>query len=68
MAGFDRLLSNAKLTRNLCDQLHELTSKPSLTLVSSSRRKLSELIPNPDAQTSHFWNIFDSSGSNWVLR
>ncbi len=59
MDGFDKALSNPKLTRNLWDQLRELASKPSLRLVTASRQTLRELIRNPDAQTSDFWNIFN---------
>lgn len=59
MDGFDRPLSNGQLTRNLWDQLRELAHKPSLRLITSSRRTLRDLIRNPDAQTSDFWNIFD---------
>lgn len=59
MDGFDRPLSNGQLTRNLWDQLRELALKPSLRLVTASRRTLRDLICNPDAQTSDFWNIFE---------
>lgn len=59
MDGFDKPLSNGQLTRNLWDQLRELALKPSLRLVTASRRTLRDLIRNPDAQTSDFWNIFD---------
>lgn len=59
MDGFDKSLSNGKLTRNLWDQLRELALKPSLRLVTASRRTLRDLIRHPDAQTSDFWNIFD---------
>jgi hypothetical protein len=59
MDGFDKPLSNGKLTRNLWDQLRELALKPSLRLVTASRRTLRDLIRNPAAQTSDFWNIFD---------
>jgi hypothetical protein len=59
MDGFDKPLSNGKLTRNLWDQLRELASKPSLRLVTASRRTLRDLIRNPEAQTSDFWNIFE---------
>lgn len=59
MDGFDRPLSNGQLTRNLWDQLRELALKPSLRLVTASRRTLRDLIRNPDAQTSDFWNIFE---------
>lgn len=61
MDGFDRPLSNGQLTRNLWDQLRELALKPSLRLVTGSRRTLRELIRNPEAQTSDFWNVFNSS-------
>ena len=57
--GFDKPLTNGKLTRNLWDQLRELALKPSLRLVTASRRTLRDLIRQPDAQTSDFWNIFD---------
>jgi hypothetical protein len=59
--GFDRALTNGRLTRNLWDQMRELAAKPSLRLVTASRRTLRELIRHPDAQTSDFWNIFDPS-------
>lgn len=59
MDGFDKPLSNGKLTRNLWDQLRELALKSSLRLVTASRRTLRDLIRNPEAQTSDFWNIFD---------
>lgn len=58
MDGFDKPLSNGHLTRNLWDQLRELALKPSLRLVTASRRTLRDLIRHPDAQTSDFWNIF----------
>lgn len=59
MDGFDKPLSNGRLTRNLWDQLRELALKPSLRMVVASRRTLRELIRHPDSQTSDFWNIFD---------
>lgn len=59
MDGFDKPLSNGQLTRNLWDQLRELALKPSLRLVTASRRTLRDLIRHPEAQTSDFWNIFD---------
>jgi hypothetical protein len=61
MDGFDKPLSNGRLTRNLWDQLRELALKPSLRLVTASRRTLRDLIRHPDAQTSDFWNIFEPS-------
>lgn len=59
--GFDKALSSDKLTRNLWDQLRELAQNKSLTLITASRKTLRELIRNPDAQTSDFWNIFLST-------
>lgn len=59
--GFDKALANGRLTRNLWDQMRELSAKPTLRLVTASRRTLRELIRHPDAQTSDFWNIFDPS-------
>jgi hypothetical protein len=59
--GFDKPLSNGRLTRNLWDQLRELALNPSLRLVTASRRTLRDLIRNPESQTSDFWNIFDPS-------
>lgn len=59
--GFDKALSSDKLTRNLWDQLRELAQNKSLTLITASRKSLRELIRNPEAQTSDFWNIFLST-------
>jgi hypothetical protein len=59
MDGFDKPLSNGQLTRNLWDQLRELALKPSLRLVTASRRTLRDLIRSPEAKTSDFWNIFE---------
>lgn len=56
---FDRPAVVNTLSRNLWDQLRELASKPSLRLVVASRKRLSELIRNPEAETSPFWNIFN---------
>jgi hypothetical protein len=60
MDGFDKPLSNGRLTRNLWDQLRELAHYPSLRFVTASRRTLRELIRNIDALGSYFWNIFDA--------
>jgi hypothetical protein len=57
--GFDKALAGGRLTRSLWDQLRELASRPSLTLVTATRRKLRELIRREDSITSDFWNIFD---------
>jgi len=57
--GFDKAVGSGLLTRNLWDQLRELAMKPSLRLVTASRKRLSELIRDPNAETSPFWNIFE---------
>lgn len=57
--GLDKAASNGRLTRNLWDQLRELAIKPSLRLMISSRRRMSELLRDPDAAGSPFWNIFE---------
>ena len=41
--GFDKPLAGGKLTRTLWDQLRELASRPSLRLVTASRRRLTAL-------------------------
>jgi hypothetical protein len=57
--GFDKVVANVSLTRNLWDQLRELAINPSLRLVTVSRKRLSELIRDPNTETSPFWNIFE---------
>jgi len=59
--GFDKPLSNGKLTLNLWDQLRELASFDSLRLVTATRQPLIDLIRNEDSVTSDFWGIFDQA-------
>lgn len=59
--GLDKPLGSGKLARNLWDQLRELASRPSLRLVTTSRRQLHELVRSTESQTSDFWGIFDPS-------
>jgi len=59
--GFDKPLAGGKLSRNLWDQLRELASRPSLRLVIASRKRLYELIRDPESHSSDFWGIFDMS-------
>lgn len=61
MDGFEKPLSQPNLTRNLWDRLRELALKPSLRLVTASRHTLGDLLRNPDAETSEFWNIFNQA-------
>ena len=56
--GFDHVLAGTELTRNLWDQLRELARRPSLRLVTGSRRRLRELCRTREARSSNFWGIF----------
>ena len=56
--GFDHVLAGTGLTRNLWDQLRELARRPSLRLVTGSRRRLRELCRTEEVQSSNFWGIF----------
>ena len=56
--GFDHVLAGTGLTRNLWDQLRELARRPSLRLVTGSRRRLRELCRTREARSSNFWGIF----------
>ena len=57
--GFDKPMAQGGLSRNLWDQLRELALKPSLRLVTASRRTLRNLIRDPETETSPFFNIFN---------
>ena len=57
--GMDQIISTGRLTRNLWDNLLALGRMDSLWLVTSSRRKLQELIRDPQSYTSDFWPLFD---------
>lgn len=56
--GFDKPLSQGRLSRNLWDNLLELSRKPSLWLVTGSRKELHELIRDVNSVTSDFWGVF----------
>jgi hypothetical protein len=56
--GFDKPLSSGNLTRNLWDNLRELSLNEGFRLVVASRRKLHDLIRDESSVTSDFWNIF----------
>ena len=56
--GFDHVLAAPGLTRHLWDQLRVLAQKPSLRLVTGSRRPLRELCRTEESITSDFWEIF----------
>jgi hypothetical protein len=59
--GFDKPLGNGRLTRNLWDQLKEFASRPTVALVTASRKRLHELIRSAETQASTFWGIFDTN-------
>ena len=56
--GFDDALAGTGLTRNLWDQLRTLAQRPSLLLITGSRRPLRELCRTGESRASPFWNIF----------
>lgn len=58
---FDRLASEPHITKNLWDYLRSLAQRSNLRFVTSSRRRLRDLIPSHEARTSDFWNIFSST-------
>jgi hypothetical protein len=57
--GLDYPLQIDTLSRNLWDQLREIASRRSFTLVTGSRRRVRELIRTAETATSDFWNIFE---------
>lgn len=58
MDDFDRILSGARLSRNLWDSMRDIAQQSSLRLVTGSQRRLRELCKTEDSKTSDFWNIF----------
>ena len=56
--GFDHLLAEGRLTRNLWDDLRTLCQMTSLRLVTGSRSRLRELCKTEESRTSDFWEIF----------
>lgn len=56
--GFDHVLAGTGLTRRLWDQLRSLAQKPSLSLVTGSRKPLRELCHSEESRTSDFWEVF----------
>ena len=59
--GFDHVLAGSGITRNLWDEMRDLGQKPSLRLVTGSRRRLRELCKTEESRTSDFWEIFYDS-------
>ena len=56
--GFDHLLAEGRITRNLWDDLRTLCQMTSLRLVTGSRSRLRELCKTEESRTSDFWEIF----------
>jgi hypothetical protein len=57
--GFDKPLGNEKLTKNLWDNLREVAQSASITVVTTTRKPLRELIRSEESITSKLWNLFD---------
>lgn len=56
--GFDHLLGDFGITRNLWDELRTLAQIGSLCLVTGSRARLYDLCKDEESRTSNFWQIF----------
>ena len=56
--GFDHVLAESGITRNLWDEMRDLGQQASLRLVTGSRSRLRELCKTEDSRTSDFWEIF----------
>ena len=56
--GFDHLLGDFGITRNLWDQLRTLTQTGGLCVVTGSRARLYDLCKDEEARTSNFWQVF----------
>ena len=56
--GFDHLLGDLGITRNLWDELRTLTQTSGLCLVTGSRARLLDLCMDEESRTSNFWQIF----------
>ena len=56
--GFDHLLGDFGITRNLWDELRTLAQTGGLCLVTGSRARLYDLCRDEESRTSNFWQIF----------
>lgn len=56
--GFDHLLGDFGITRNLWDELRTLAQTGGLCLVTGSRARLYDLCKDEESRTSNFWQIF----------
>lgn len=56
--GFDHLLGDFGITKNLWDELRNLAQTGGLCLVTGSRARLYDLCKDEESRTSNFWQIF----------
>jgi len=56
--GFDDVLANAGITREIWDNLLEIAGLPVYRFLTGSRRPLRELCRDEESRTSDFWEIF----------
>lgn len=56
--GFDHIMAETGITRNLWDNMRALAQKQSLRLVTGSRDRLLDLCRTEESRTSDFWEIF----------
>ena len=56
--GFDHLLEDVGISRNLWDEMRTLATSGGLCLVTGSRDRLYDLCKDEDSRTSNFWQIF----------
>lgn len=56
--GFDHLLGDFGITRNLWDELRTLATTGGLCLVTGSRARVYDLCKDEESRTSNFWQIF----------
>ena len=56
--GFDHVLDESAITRNIWDEMRALGQMESLRLVTGSRDRLRELCKTEESRTSDFWEIF----------
>ena len=56
--GFDDVLARTELTPKLWSDLRSMAERPSLKLLTGSRRPLSELCRTGESRASPLWNVF----------
>jgi len=61
MDGFDDVVANPGITREIWDNLRAVAARKRLRFVTGSRRPLRELCRDEDARTADFWEVFYDS-------